>query len=115
MGVLKLDDFLSEDIQVELKGEVFCLDTSFKSFLKYIEWEKQLNEIKNDQEWIGRDKEFLKIIIKSETQYNEFVQLFDTLSLENQTNVLKQLIKVWTENTLPQHLLKNPEEFQKKK
>lgn len=114
MAILKLDDFIKEGMQVELKEKVFDLDISFKSFLKYLEWEKEMKQLP-EEAWIGKDKEFLKIIIKPEEKANEFIELFDTLNLDDQSNVLKQLIKIWTENTLPQNLLNVTEELQKKK
>lgn len=113
MSLLKLDDFLNDDLEVELKGETFKLNISFKAFLKYLKWDERVRTLKQE-EYVGEDIEFLKIIFY-ENESARFIELFEQLSANNQTAVLTQLIRVWSENALPQHLIDSNDKSQKKK
>lgn len=109
MSVLKLNDFLDNEIYVSLNDKEYKLNTSFKAFCTFLKWCEEVKDLQG-QDVIGKDLEFLKIVIQDKP--NDFMEAFESLGGKNQKIILEQLIKYWQENTLPHFL--NTEDPKKK-
>lgn len=100
MAVLKLDDLIKEESVIELQGKTFHYNLSFKSMLKFKNWSQE-NDLNKDIEDENILIDLIKIII---IEHKEFIEILETLSLNNQTRILNSITSNWVKEMIPENV-----------
>lgn len=97
MAILKLDDLIKEESTIELQGKIFHYNLSFKSMLKFKKW-SEINDLNKDIEDENILIDLIQIMI---VEYNDFIKILETLSINNQTRILNSITSSWVKEMIP--------------
>lgn len=90
-AVLKLDDLIESEKKFSLNGKIFTLNTSIKTFVQFLKWNKEIELIKDEEILVLKKIELINLLI----QEDNFKEEFEKLSFKSQTKILNKILEIW--------------------